>query len=338
MSFLYKQYESLHKLRLPTVTVVQNTQMWNPRPLSFFILGLYPTPRPQNHSSKGEQPSQVAQQWVKNLPAMQETQETWLRSLGGEEPQKEEMAAHSSIPAWKIVWTKEPGELQSKGSQRVGHTHKGEQSSSHLPCVHLCPFSSLTSYRFQNGLREWGWLFSKWKILGFCQSSSHQPTFPSSKKLEICSCYCWLPPDPRFPVLPLWDVGGGALSPLESGLLSREVQQQAASVSSFLGAPSRFMQIIYFPSRYQLCAPGPQGGAGRMKKMFRSVSILPTFAWTEGPTRVTLCSLEICFLFFKKKKKWFSLTIDQNNLILIWNFTNLILIQELGTTVGTKIS
>ena len=73
MSFLYKQYESLHKLRLPTVTVVQNTQMWNPRPLSFFILGLYPTPRPQNHSSKGEQPSQVAQQWVKNLPAMQET-------------------------------------------------------------------------------------------------------------------------------------------------------------------------------------------------------------------------------------------------------------------------
>ena len=73
MSFLYKQYESLHKLRLPTVTVVQNTQMWNPRPLSFFLLGLYPTPRPQNHSSKGEQPSQVAQQWVKNLPAMQET-------------------------------------------------------------------------------------------------------------------------------------------------------------------------------------------------------------------------------------------------------------------------
>ena len=118
---------------------------------SFFILGLYPTPRSQNYSSKGEQPSQMAQQWVKNLPAMQETQETWLPSLGGEEPRKEEMATHSRILAWKILWTEELGGLQSKGSQRVRHIHKGEQSSSHLPCVHHCPFSSLTSYRFQNG-------------------------------------------------------------------------------------------------------------------------------------------------------------------------------------------
>ena len=69
-----------------------------------------------------------------------------------------------------------------------------------------------------NRFREWGWPFSKRKILGFCQSPSHQPTFPSSKKLEICCCYCWLPLDPRFPVLPWWDVGGGALSPPESGL------------------------------------------------------------------------------------------------------------------------
>ena len=57
-------------------------------------------------------------QWVKNLPAMQET---WVQSLGQEDPLCEEMATHSSILAWKIPWTEEPGRLQSEGSQRVGH-------------------------------------------------------------------------------------------------------------------------------------------------------------------------------------------------------------------------
>ena len=56
---------------------------------------------------------------VKNLPAMQETQETWVRSLGGEDPLEDSMATHSSILAWKIPWTQEPGGLQSIGSQRV---------------------------------------------------------------------------------------------------------------------------------------------------------------------------------------------------------------------------
>ena len=55
--------------------------------------------------------SLVAQQ-VKNPPAMQETQETWVRSLGREDPQGEEMATHSSILAWKIPWTEEHGGLQ----------------------------------------------------------------------------------------------------------------------------------------------------------------------------------------------------------------------------------
>ena len=52
---------------------------------------------------------------------MQETQEMQVRSLGQEYPLKEEMATHSSILAWKIPWTEEPGGLQSKGSQKVGH-------------------------------------------------------------------------------------------------------------------------------------------------------------------------------------------------------------------------
>ena len=50
---------------------------------------------------------------------MQETQETWVRSLGWEDPLEEKMATHSSILAWKIPRTEEPGGLQSVGSQRV---------------------------------------------------------------------------------------------------------------------------------------------------------------------------------------------------------------------------
>ena len=57
-------------------------------------------------------------QMVKCLPAMQETR---VRSLGREDPLEKEMATHSSILAWEIPWTEEPGELQSIGSQRVGH-------------------------------------------------------------------------------------------------------------------------------------------------------------------------------------------------------------------------
>ena len=48
-------------------------------------------------------------------------QEMWVRSLGWEDPLEEGMTIYSSILAWKIPWTKEPGELQSMGSQRVGH-------------------------------------------------------------------------------------------------------------------------------------------------------------------------------------------------------------------------
>ena len=59
----------------------------------------------------------VAQR-LKHLPAMWETQ---VRSLGQEDPLEKEMAAHSSMLAWRIPWTEEPGRLQSTGSQTVGH-------------------------------------------------------------------------------------------------------------------------------------------------------------------------------------------------------------------------
>ena len=55
---------------------------------------------------------------VKNLPAMLETQ---VRSLGQEDPLEKGMASNSSILAWRIPWTEEPGRLQSMGLQRVGH-------------------------------------------------------------------------------------------------------------------------------------------------------------------------------------------------------------------------
>ena len=55
-------------------------------------------------------------QMVKNLPAMQETQ---VQSLGGEDPLEMGIETHSSILAWRIPWTEEPGRLQSMGSQRV---------------------------------------------------------------------------------------------------------------------------------------------------------------------------------------------------------------------------
>ena len=61
---------------------------------------------------------------VKNLLAMQETTcnaEDAVQSLGQEDPLEKETATHSSMLAWEISWTEEPGGLQSMGSQRVGH-------------------------------------------------------------------------------------------------------------------------------------------------------------------------------------------------------------------------
>ena len=58
---------------------------------------------------------------VKNPPALQGIMGTHAQSLGREDPLEEEMAAHSSILAWEILWTEEPGGLQSMRSERVRH-------------------------------------------------------------------------------------------------------------------------------------------------------------------------------------------------------------------------
>ena len=90
-----------------------------------------------------ERVSPRAQQ-VKNPPAIQETQ---FQSLGREDPPEEGMAAHSSVLAWEIPWTEEPGGLQSRGSQRVVHNwtqHEKQcqgrkEETDHLPSAYELP-------------------------------------------------------------------------------------------------------------------------------------------------------------------------------------------------------
>ena len=72
-------------------------------------------------------------QMVKNLPAMQET---WVQTLGREDPLEKEMATYSSILPWRIPWTEEPGRLQSMGSQRVGHNWVTNTHSRVSVCTH----------------------------------------------------------------------------------------------------------------------------------------------------------------------------------------------------------
>ena len=80
-----------------------------------------PPPLPDTHSLKKQayytEITSLVAQMVKSSPAMWET---WVQSLGWEDPLEEEMATHSSILAWRIQWIEEPGRLRSMGSQRVG--------------------------------------------------------------------------------------------------------------------------------------------------------------------------------------------------------------------------
>ena len=70
------------------------------------------------HSTKTMRGASLVAQMLKNLPAMQETQ---VLSLGQEDPLEKGISTHSSVLAWKIPWTEEPGGLQSTGLQRVRH-------------------------------------------------------------------------------------------------------------------------------------------------------------------------------------------------------------------------
>ena len=77
--------------------------------------------------------SQVTQ-WERIYLPMQELQETWVQFLGQEDPLEKEMATRSSILAWEISWTEEPGGLQSMGSKRVEHDRPTEQTTCLVSC------------------------------------------------------------------------------------------------------------------------------------------------------------------------------------------------------------
>ena len=82
---------------------------------------------------------------VKNLPAMRETQETQVGSLGGEDPLEEKMATHSSIHAWKFPWTEEPGGLQPWGC-RVRQVQAEEEGGLCHQLLHQLHFQALPSF------------------------------------------------------------------------------------------------------------------------------------------------------------------------------------------------
>ena len=67
--------------------------------------------------------------WVNNLPAMQEMLQIWVQFLGWEDPLEEGTSIHSSILAWRILWTEEPGRLQSLGGKKLDMTEATEYST-----------------------------------------------------------------------------------------------------------------------------------------------------------------------------------------------------------------
>ena len=89
-----------------------------------------------------------ASSWLrsKNLPAMQEMQETWVWSLGWKDPLEEEMASHSIVLAWKIPRIEKPCVLQSMGSQRVGHARVGHACAYTHTCAHTHTHSHFASF------------------------------------------------------------------------------------------------------------------------------------------------------------------------------------------------
>ena len=117
----------------------------------------------------------VAQK-LKRLPAMRET---WVRSLGREDPLEKEMATYSSILAWRIPWTEEPGGLQSTGLQRVRHDWA---TSLH--------FTSLWLF-FSIGLPWWLRICLQCRRSGFHPRLGRAPGKGNGYPLQY---YCWRTP------------------------------------------------------------------------------------------------------------------------------------------------
>ena len=138
--------------------------------------------------------SQVA--LVKNQPTkeVQETQATWVWSLDQEDPLEKEIATHSSILAWEIPWTEEPGGLQSMGSQRVEHdsapTMKG---TSQCKILFLWKYNEVVSLDIEKNPESCNsrYIFpvipSFLRIRSRCREKSN---FPKTRRLKVL-CLWW---------------------------------------------------------------------------------------------------------------------------------------------------
>ena len=123
-------------------------------------------------------------QLVKNLPAMQEIQ---VRSLGREDPLEKEMAVHSSILAWRIPRTEEPGGLQSTGSQRGEHDWATSLS---LSC-HLISDTNNTSFMCHSSLREQWLLHMEVTFVHVCVCASW---VGAGCTVQVPLYSCWVSP------------------------------------------------------------------------------------------------------------------------------------------------
>ena len=119
--------------------------------------------------------SQIVQ-WVKNLSAMQKTQETQGQFLGWEDPLEKGMATHSSILAWRIPWTAEPGRLQSIGSQIIRQDWSDWAEHSTEYCfIFSAPKIKLFSWLHDKSSKVWRWsLFEDDVILKIFQLTTIQ--------------------------------------------------------------------------------------------------------------------------------------------------------------------
>ena len=87
--------------------------------------------------------------WVKNLPAMQETQEMWVQVLGGQDPLEVEMATHSSILAWKIPWTEEPGGNTPNGHKETRLSNWTEMNWTEQQWIIYIPYSIISTVSWE---------------------------------------------------------------------------------------------------------------------------------------------------------------------------------------------
>ena len=138
---------------------------------------------------------------VKNPPAMQEMQ---AQSLGGEDPLEEETATHSSILAWRIPWTEEPGGLQSMGSQRVKqdrsdgvqeHTLRGRAGRQVRSC---CP--GFFGKPVMGTIQRKGWN-SHWgrRSLGVTLPGFHPGSIFARGEADVCGSSVSVVSDPLQP-------------------------------------------------------------------------------------------------------------------------------------------